>query len=124
MQKNKHQTSHIKHSMYYILVILSVFSAACAQMLLKQGARQNYVGFWRQYLNSWVIGGYAIMACSLILNIFCMSRGVQVKEVSVIESLSYLFVPCLAFLIFREKITWRKAGAIVIIIGGVILFFL
>lgn len=110
--------------MYYILVILSVFVAACAQMLLKQGARQNYLGFWRQYLNPWVIGGYTIMTCSLILNIFCMSHGVQVKEVSVIESMSYLFVPVLAFLVFREKITWRKAGAIVIIIGGVILFFL
>lgn len=110
--------------MFYILIILSVFATACAQMLLKQGARKNYIGFWRQYLNPWVIGGYAIMACSLVLNIFCMSRGVQVKEVSVIESLSYLFVPCLAFIIFREKITWRKAGAIIIIIGGVILFFL
>lgn len=110
--------------LYYILVILSVFSAACAQMLLKQGARQNYVGFWRQYLNPWVIGGYTIMACSLVLNIFCMSHGVQVKEVSVIESMSYLFVPCLAFMLFKEKITWRKAGAIVIIIGGVILFFI
>lgn len=110
--------------MYIVLVILSVFAAACAQMLLKQGARQNYVDFWRQYINPWVIGGYAIMTCSLILNIFCMSRGVQVKEVSTIESLSYLFVPCLAFLLFKEKITWRKAGAILIIIGGVILFFL
>ena len=110
--------------LYYLLVILSVFAAAGAQMLLKQGARQSYIGFWRQYLNPWVIGGYAIMACSLVINIFCMSRGVQVKEVSTIESLSYLFVPCLAFFIFREKITWRKAGAIVIIISGVILFFL
>ena len=110
--------------MYYLLVILSVFAAAGAQMLLKQGARQNYVNFWRQYLNPWVIGGYAIMARSLVLNIFCMSRGVQVKEVSTIESLSYLFVPVLAFLLFREKITWRKAGAIAIIISGVILFFL
>lgn len=110
--------------MYYILVILSVFSAACAQMLLKQGARQNYVGFWRQYLNSWVIGGYAIMACSLILNIFCMSHGVQVKEVSVIESMSYLFVPVLAFMLFKEKLTTRKVCAIAIIIGGVILFFI
>lgn len=110
--------------MFYILVILSVFAAACAQMLLKQGARMNYTTWWRQYINVWVIGGYVIMACSLVLNIFCMSRGVQVKEVSVIESLSYLFVPCLAFFIFREKITWRKAGAILIIIGGVILFFL
>ena len=110
--------------MYYAIVILSVLAAAGAQMLLKKGARQNYVNDWRQYLNPWVIGGYAIMACSLVLNIFCMSRGVQVKEVSTIESLSYLFVPCMAFLLFREKITWRKAGAIAIIISGVILFFL
>ena len=110
--------------MYKCLVILSVLAAACAKMLLKQGARQNYADFWHQYLNPWVIGGYAIMACSLVLNIFCMSHGVQVKEVSVIESFSYLFVPCLAFILFRERITLRKAGAIAIIICGVILFFL
>lgn len=110
--------------MYYLVVILSVFAAACAQMLLKQGARHNYIGFWRQYLNPWVIGGYGIMACSLVLNIFCMSRGVQVKEVSTIESLSYLFVPCLTFMLFKEKITWRKGIAIGIIICGVIVFFI
>ena len=110
--------------LYYLLVILSVFAAASAQMLLKQGARQNYAVFWRQYLNPWVIGGYAIMACSLVLNIFCMSHGVQVKEVSVIESFSYLFVPCLAFILFRERITLRKAGAIAVIITGVIIFFI
>ena len=117
----KHNTIH---KMFYILVILSVFAAACAQRLLKQGARKNYVGFWRQYLNPWVIGGYGIMACSLVLNIFCMSRGVQVKEVSVIESLSYLFVPCLAFVLFGERITWRKGIAIAIVISGVIIFFI
>ena len=110
--------------MFYILVILSVFAAACAQMLLKQGARRNYAGFWYQYLNPCVIGGYAIMACSLVLNIFCMSHGVQVQEVSVMESLSYLFVPCMAFMIFKEKITRRKVAAIAIIIIGVIIFFI
>ena len=110
--------------LYYILVIFSVFAAACAQMLLKRGARQNYAGFWRQYLNPWVIGGYAIMAGSLILNIFCMSRGVQVKEVSVIESLSYLFVPTLAFFLFKEQLTKRKLCAITIIICGIIIFFI
>ena len=110
--------------MYIAIVILSVFAAACAQMLLKQGARQNYIGFWRQYLNPWVIGGYTIMACSLILNIFCMSRGVQVKEVSVIESLSYLFVPTLAFFLFKEQLTKRKLCAITIIICGIIIFFI
>lgn len=109
---------------YYLIVIGSVFCAALAQMLLKQGARKNYVVFWRQYLNPWVIGGYAIMACGLVLNIWCMSKGVQVKEVSTIESLSYLFVPCLAFVLFKEKITIRKGIAIGVIISGVILFFM
>jgi drug/metabolite transporter (DMT)-like permease len=107
----------------YIVVILSVFAAACAQMLLKQGAKKEYGSWWRQYINPWVIGGYTIMACSLLLNIWCMSKGVQVKEVSVIESMSYLFVPLLAFMLFKEKITWRKAGAIAIIISGIIIFF-
>ena len=108
---------------YYLIVILSVFAAACAQMLLKQGARIEYATWWRQYVNGWVIGGYGIMACSLVLNIWCMSKGVQVKEVSVIESMSYLFVPVLAFVLFKEKLTVRKIGAIAIIITGVVIFF-
>ena len=108
---------------YYLLVILSVLSAAGAQMLLKQGAKQQYSTFIRQYLNPWVIGGYGIMGASLLLNIFCLSHGVQVKEISIIESLSYLFVPVLSFIFFKEKITWGKAGAIVIIIIGVVVFF-
>lgn len=109
--------------MYYILVISSVFLAACAQMLLKQGARQQYATWWRQYMNGWVIGGYAIMFVTMMINIFAMSRGVQVKEVSIIESMSYLFVPALSFFIFKEKLTWRKIAAIAVIIAGVIVFF-
>jgi drug/metabolite transporter (DMT)-like permease len=108
--------------MYYLLVILSVLAAAGAQMLLKQGAKQQYPTFIRQYINPWVIGGYGIMAASLLLNIFCLGHGVQVKEVSIIESLSYLFVPMLSWLIFKEKITWRKAGAIAVIMMGVVVF--
>lgn len=110
--------------MYYIIVISSVFLAACAQMLLKQGARQQYATWWRQYMNGWVIGGYAILFATMMINIFAMSRGVQVKEVSVIESMSYLFVPALSFVIFKEKLTWRKISAIAIIIIGVIVFFI
>lgn len=110
--------------MYKLLVVVSVLSAAGAQMLLKQGAKKQYPSFWRQYLNPWVIGGYCIMGCGLLLNIYCLSRGVQVKEVSIIESLSYLFVPLLSWLFFKEKITWRKAGAIAVIMTGVVVFFM
>lgn len=109
--------------MYCLLVIFSVLAAAGAQMLLKQGAKKNYPTFIRQYLNPWVIGGFGIMGVSLLLNILCLSRGVQVKEISVIESLSYMFVPALSRLFFKERISWRKAGAIAIIVSGVIVFF-
>ena len=109
---------------YKLLVVFSVLCAAGAQMLLKQGANKNYPTFWKQYLNPWVIGGYGIMGGSLLLNIFCLSHGVQVKEVSIIESLSYLFVPCLSWLFFFFFLTWRKAGAIVVIMTGVIVFFI
>lgn len=108
--------------MYHLLVILSVFLAACAQMLLKQGARQQYVTWCRQYINGWVIGGYAIMFGTMVMNIFAMSRGVQIKELSILESMSYLFVPALSFVMFKEKLTWRKILAIGIIIIGVIVF--
>lgn len=109
---------------YYVLVVLSVLSAAGAQMLLKKGATITYPSFIRQYLNLWVMGGYAIMGCSLLLNVFCMSRGVQLKEMGGIESLSYLFVPVFSWLFFKERITWRKAGAIVVIMLGVVVFFM
>lgn len=109
--------------MKYAIVILSVFLAACAQMLLKQGARQQYEVWWRQYANIWVIGGYAIMMGAMLMNIFAMSRGMGVKEVSIIESMSYLFVPILSFVIFKERLTWRRVSAIGVIIIGIIVFF-
>lgn len=93
-------------------------------MLLKQGARQQHAQWWRQYVNGWVIGGYAIMLATLLLNIFAMSKGVEVKEVSIIESMSYLFVPALSFVIFKERLTWWKVGAIGVIIIGIIVFFI
>ena len=109
--------------MMYIIVISSVFLAACAQMLLKQGARQQYDIWWRQYVNGWVIGGYAIMFGTMMMNIYAMSRGVEVKEVSIIESMSYLFVPILSCVVFKERFTWRRVCAIIVIVSGVLVFF-
>lgn len=109
---------------YALIAIVVVLTAACAQMLLKQGARQVYSTWWRQYINGWVITGYTVMFASMVANIWCMHQGLLLKELSIIESLSYFFVPALSWLIFRERITKRKALAITIIIIGVIVFFL
>lgn len=108
---------------YKLLVILAVFASACAQMLLKKAANTKYENFYRQYFNACVIGGYSIFAIAMLVNIYAMNKGVQLKEVSVIESLGYLFVPCLSWMFFQEKISWRKAVAILVVMIGVFVFF-
>ena len=109
---------------FYIIVILSVFAAACAQMLLKKAANITYPKLWRQYMNGWVIGGYAIIGLAMLANIYAMSKGVQLKELSMIEALSYLFVPSLSFMLFDERMNWMKIVAVAIIISGLIIFFI
>lgn len=47
-----------------------------------------------------------------------------VKELGTIEAASYLFVPVLAFVCFKEKINLRKVAAIALILVGVVVFFL
>ena len=84
----------------------------------------RYASLIRQYLNVWVMCGYGIMFASMVVNIYAMSKGVMAKEMSIIESLSYLFVPMLSFFLFGEKLTWKKVGAIVVIMTGVIVFFM
>ena len=84
----------------------------------------RYASLIRQYLNVWVMCGYGIMFASMVVNIYAMSKGVMAKEMSIIESLSYLFVPMLSFFLFGEKLTWKKVGAIAVIMIGVIVFFI
>lgn len=109
---------------YYILVILAVLASACSQMLLKRGACKEYPTYVRQYLNGWVSSGYLIIGLAMLVNIYAMSKGVHMKEISILESVSYLFVPCLSRWLFKERITWKKASAIGIIIVGIIVFFM
>lgn len=110
--------------MFYALVVFDVFIAALAQMLLKSSSMDHHKSFIFEYLNPKVIGAYIIMVLSLVLNIFALNHGVLLKELSIIESSSYMFVPLLSYIFFKEKISWRKAGAIAIIIAGVVVFFI
>ena len=109
---------------YIVIALISVLVAACAQMLLKRSARYPHKTWWRQYVNGWIISGYTIMFITMVVNIWCMHHGLQLKELGVIESLSYLFVPALSWYIFDEPVSKRKAIAIGIIIVGVVVFFL
>lgn len=109
---------------YYCLVVLGVLLAAISQILLKKSALKIHSSFISEYLNPWVVSGYSLLALSLGLDIFAMGHGVLAKEVSSLEALSYLFVPVLCGLCFKEKISNKRMAAIALIMVGVVVFFL
>lgn len=109
---------------YILIALLSVFIATGAQMLLKRATRYQHKHWWRQYVNGWVISGYIILFLTMVINIWCMHNGLLLKELCIIESTAYLFVPAMSWFIYDEAITLRKAIAIAVIITGVIVFFI
>ena len=109
--------------MFYALALFNVFVAALAQMLLKKAADSHHDSVVKEYLNPWVIRGYGLMGLVLVSNIYVLSNGVLLKELGTIEAFSYLFVPALAFIFFKEKLSPRKMLSIALILVGVVIFF-
>lgn len=111
-------------TVWHLVVLGSLLVASLAQMALKKGAMTKYDSFIREYLNVWVVGGYALMFLSMVIDIWAVSNGLLAKELSAMESCSYLFVPLLSRFFFGERISLRKFGAIILILAGVIVFFI
>lgn len=77
-----------------------------------------------EILNTQVTVAYLVLLGSLLVNIWAMSCGLQLKELAMLESLGYIFVPLLSLIILKEKITKRCVTAICIIVFGLIVFYL
>lgn len=110
-------------SKYWLALFLAVVISASSQMLLKQGASKKYDSVVREYLNPWVISGYALMILSTLCIIYAY-RGVAYKNGAIIESLGYILIMLLSRLLFQEKITKKKLAGNLIILTGVLIFYL
>ena len=108
---------------YWIVLFLAVIVSSASQMLLKKGATKKYDSVIREYLNPWVISGYGLMVLSTLCVIFAY-RGVAYKNGAIIESLGYLLIMFLSRFFFDEKITKKKLIGNLIILVGVLVFYL
>lgn len=108
---------------YWIYIVLAVTIASFSQILLKISARKTYPSMLREYLNPWVITGYAMLICSTLLMIFAF-RGIAYKNGPVMESLGFVLVMLLSALVLHEKITKRKLIGDLLIIAGIVVFYL
>lgn len=106
---------------YLILYLISVTMASISQLLLKKSATIKHTDFIHEYLNPWVIIGYAMLFSSMFLTILAY-KGIEYKYGPVIESLGYVIVLVLSRIFFAEKIFGEKLLGIACILLGIVIF--
>ena len=109
---------------YYLLVLIGVFACSASQLLLKKSASEKHHSAISMMLNWKVMLSYAIMFITLVTNIFAMKNGVQLKDMPILEATGYVFVPILSMLFLSEKIKKNNIMSIVLILVGIIVFYL
>ena len=106
-----------------LLAVFSVFIASVSQTLLKREAGRAHKNLVREYLNPGVIGGYGLLALSMLLTMFAYKK-LPLSMTPAFESFSYLFVTLFGALFFHERVTRKKLLALGLIIAGILVFTL
>ncbi len=110
-------------NIYFLLMIVAEIVASSSQVLLKKSAGKSYENFIREYVNPLVIGGYSLLVLSMIISIFCY-KGLGYMGVVVIEPIGYVIVMFFSRIFFKEKITRTKLIGMLLIVGGIAVFYL
>jgi len=100
---------------------MAVFITIVAQMLLKQGATTSKKTVTALYLNFYTLFGYALLVISTVSIVYAL-KGIDMKEMIFILPLTYIFVPLLAIVFFKEKLERNQIIGIFLIFIGIIVF--
>ena len=101
----------------------SIILSSVSQILLKISAKKSHSSFLKEYLNPLVIIGYGMMAAATLTTIAAY-QGMDYKNGPVIESLGYVLVMILSYVILKEKVTKKKIIGYAMILAGVAIFYL
>ena len=108
---------------YSLLLMVSVFIASCSQILLKKSSEIKYESFIKEYLNWRTIIGYGMMFGSSILTILAFT-GLEYKNGPILESVGYIFMMFLSRYFLKEKITKNKVIGNILILLGIVVFYI
>lgn len=107
---------------FVICMFISVTIASFSQILLKKSTYKEHSSAIKEYLNPYVIGGYALLMLSMVLTVYAYS-GMDYKNGPIIEAFGNVIVLVLSFLFFKEKITLKKMLGVTLIIIGMFVFY-
>ena len=111
----------MKACYYAGLLLCGVFISAISQVLLKKAAQRQYSSPLREYMNPLVIFAYMMFVGTTFLSILAY-RGLPLSMGPVLEATSYIYVTFFGVLVFKEKITKKKALALFFILLGIVVY--
>ena len=107
--------------LYASLILVGTFISSVAQVMLKKAAQREYGSFWKQYLNVRVIVAYAIFFGASLLAVFAY-KVVPLSMGPILEATGYIYVTLFSVFIFHEKIGAKKIAALLLIVGGIVVY--
>lgn len=107
--------------LYSLLYLFGVFISAVSQVLLKKAAQKEYNSIIKEYLNFPVIVAYLIFFAATLFSILAY-KGIPLSLGPVLEASSYVFVTFFGVKIFGEKLNCKKLIALVLILGGIVIY--
>lgn len=106
---------------YSGVLLLSVLISAISQVMLKKSALKTYDEPIKEYLNPLVIFAYVLFVGTTLLSVIAY-KGIPLSLGPVLESTAYIYVTLFGVLIFKERMTKGKVGALVLIIVGIVVY--
>ncbi|MCI2049096.1 MAG: EamA family transporter [Lachnospiraceae bacterium] len=107
-----------------LTMICSETIASFSQIILKKSTFQKYPDWIHEYLNKYVITGYLMLFCSMLLTIRAYGFADAYMNVPVLETMGYVFVMVLGRIFFGEKITRNKLIGMGFIFAGILAYYL
>ena len=108
---------------YSGILLASVLISAISQVMLKKSALKTYDSPIKEYLNPLVIFAYALFVGTTLLSVIAY-KGIPLSLGPVLESTAYVYVTVFGVLIFKERMTKGKLGALALIICGIVVYAL
>lgn len=108
---------------YVLLYLCSTFLASVSQVLLKKAALREHKTLLEEYTDWRVILGYGLFVGCTLLTMLAY-KGVPLNVGPVLEATGYLYVTIFGVTIFHEKMNPKKIAALIMIVGGIIIYAL
>ena len=109
--------------LYSCIYLVGVFVSSVSQVMLKKAAQRHYENTAQEYLNPLVISAYVLFFLTTLMTIYAY-KVIPISLGPVLEATSYLYVTFFGVTIFKEKLGWKKAAALVLIVAGIFVYAL